>query len=197
MLEHFLTWLVDTIGRLGYPGIVVLMAVESSVIPLPSELVMPPAGYLAALGRMNAALALGSGLLRLAPTVQGPAGPPPRHAAGGKPPAPPQPAASSPDRSTAGAEEPVSTPQPARPNLLASLRQRFDFARRGGPKTSDTPSSEVTPVVESQPAVTVDAGAESPAESVPTSQQIPESDHPAPDTSKTQGRTDVKKNAAG
>ena len=112
-------------------------------------------------------------------------------------PAPPQPAASSPDRSTAGAEEPVSTPQPARPNLLASLRQRFDFARRGGPKTSDTPSSEVTPVVESQPAVTVDAGAESLAESVPTSQQIPESDHPALETSKTQGRTDVKKNAAG
>jgi membrane protein DedA with SNARE-associated domain len=60
MLEQFLTWLVETIGRLGYPGIVVLMAVESSVIPLPSELVMPPAGYLAALGRMNAALALGS-----------------------------------------------------------------------------------------------------------------------------------------
>jgi membrane protein DedA with SNARE-associated domain len=60
MLEQFLSWLVDTIGRLGYPGIVVLMAIESSVVPLPSELVMPPAGYLAALGRMNAALALGS-----------------------------------------------------------------------------------------------------------------------------------------
>jgi len=63
MLEQFLTWLVDTIGRLGYPGIVVLMAVESSVIPLPSELVMPPAGYLVAVGRMNAALALGSAVL--------------------------------------------------------------------------------------------------------------------------------------
>ncbi len=60
MLEQFLTWLVETIGRLGYPGIVVLMAIESSVVPLPSELVMPPAGYLVALGRMNAALALGA-----------------------------------------------------------------------------------------------------------------------------------------
>jgi len=60
MLEQFLTWLVETISRLGYPGIVVLMAIESSVVPLPSELVMPPAGYLVALGRMNAALALGS-----------------------------------------------------------------------------------------------------------------------------------------
>jgi membrane protein DedA with SNARE-associated domain len=58
MFEHFLTWLVDTIGRMGYGGIVVLMAIESSVIPLPSELVMPPAGYLVAMGRMNAALAL-------------------------------------------------------------------------------------------------------------------------------------------
>jgi membrane protein DedA with SNARE-associated domain len=63
MLEQFLTWLVDTIGRLGYPGIVVLMAIESSVVPLPSELVMPPAGYLVALGRMSAPLALGSAVL--------------------------------------------------------------------------------------------------------------------------------------
>lgn len=63
MLEQFLTWLVETISRLGYPGIVVLMAIESSVVPLPSELVMPPAGYLVALGRMNAALALGSAVL--------------------------------------------------------------------------------------------------------------------------------------
>ncbi len=63
MIEHFLLWVVETIGQLGYPGIVVLMAIESSVIPLPSELVMPPAGYLAATGRMDAALALASGIL--------------------------------------------------------------------------------------------------------------------------------------
>ncbi|HVO35241.1 MAG TPA: DedA family protein [Gemmatimonadales bacterium] len=63
MLERFLTWLVDTIGALGYPGIAVLMAIESSVIPLPSEMVMPPAGYLVAMGRMNAALALGACIL--------------------------------------------------------------------------------------------------------------------------------------
>ena len=60
MFEHFLTWLVDTIGRMGYPGIVVLMAIESSVIPLPSEGVMPPAGYLVAMGRMNGWLVMGS-----------------------------------------------------------------------------------------------------------------------------------------
>jgi membrane protein DedA with SNARE-associated domain len=48
-------WLLDTIGAMGYPGIFLLMAMESSVIPVPSELVMPPAGYLAFLGRMNLA----------------------------------------------------------------------------------------------------------------------------------------------
>ena len=63
MLERFLIWLVDTIGALGYPGIIVLMAIESSVIPLPSELVMAPAGYLAATGRMDAWLALACGIL--------------------------------------------------------------------------------------------------------------------------------------
>lgn len=46
-------WLLDTIGAMGYPGIVLLMAMESSVIPVPSELVMPPAGFLAFQGKMN------------------------------------------------------------------------------------------------------------------------------------------------
>jgi len=63
MLERFLVWVVETIGALGYPGIVVLMAIESSVIPIPSELVMAPAGYLAATGRMDAGLALACGIL--------------------------------------------------------------------------------------------------------------------------------------
>lgn len=63
MLERFLQWLVDTVGQLGYAGIVALMAIESSVLPLPSELVMPPAGYLAATGRMNPWLALACGIL--------------------------------------------------------------------------------------------------------------------------------------
>ena len=47
MLTSFFHWLADSVLALGYPGIVVLMAIESSVLPLPSELVMPPAGYLA------------------------------------------------------------------------------------------------------------------------------------------------------
>ncbi len=45
-MEEFFAWLVNTIGTLGYPGIVLLMFIESTFIPLPSELVIPPAGYL-------------------------------------------------------------------------------------------------------------------------------------------------------
>ena len=62
MLSQLTTWLVDTISRLGYSGLVLLMAMESSVLPVPAELVMPPAGYLAAKGEMNLALALVCGV---------------------------------------------------------------------------------------------------------------------------------------
>jgi membrane protein DedA with SNARE-associated domain len=46
-------WLLQTIGSMGYPGIFLLMALESSVLPIPSELVMPPAGYLSQQGEMS------------------------------------------------------------------------------------------------------------------------------------------------
>lgn len=58
MLEELMTGLVNAINRMGYLGIVLLMAMESSVLPVPSELVMPPAGYLAARGQMNLWIAL-------------------------------------------------------------------------------------------------------------------------------------------
>jgi len=63
MLESFIQWLLDRFRDIGYPGIVVLMAVESSIIPLPSELVMPPAGYLAAKGEMSLPLVIVCGVL--------------------------------------------------------------------------------------------------------------------------------------
>jgi membrane protein DedA with SNARE-associated domain len=63
MLSSFFHWLADTVLALGYPGIVILMAIESSLLPLPSELVMPPAGYLAAQGKMNAVTAVLCGAL--------------------------------------------------------------------------------------------------------------------------------------
>lgn len=53
MVATLIQSLLDALSRLGYPGIVALMALESSVIPVPSELVMAPAGYLAAQGRLD------------------------------------------------------------------------------------------------------------------------------------------------
>jgi len=63
MLESFVHWLLERFRDMGYPGIVILMAMESSVLPLPSELVMPPAGYLAAKGEMNIVIAIACGVL--------------------------------------------------------------------------------------------------------------------------------------
>ncbi len=53
MLEHLIDKLLHALLDLGYPGIVALMAMESSILPVPSELVMPPAGYWVAKGEMN------------------------------------------------------------------------------------------------------------------------------------------------
>lgn len=55
-------WLVDTIGRMGYTGIISLMFLESSFFPFPSEVVMPPAGYLAWKGEMSLTLVLLAGI---------------------------------------------------------------------------------------------------------------------------------------
>ena len=62
-MHELINWLVLTIGALGYPGIFLLMAMESSVIPIPSELVMPPAGYLAQQGQMHLFIAILCGTL--------------------------------------------------------------------------------------------------------------------------------------
>lgn len=63
MLERLIDWLLHTLLDLGYPGIVALMAMESSVLPVPSELVMPPAGYWIAKGEMNVWIVLACGVL--------------------------------------------------------------------------------------------------------------------------------------
>jgi membrane protein DedA with SNARE-associated domain len=47
----------------GYPGIVLLMAIESACVPLPSEIIMPFAGYLALTGRFSLAGAATAGAI--------------------------------------------------------------------------------------------------------------------------------------
>jgi membrane protein DedA with SNARE-associated domain len=63
MVENFIDWLLKTLLHVGYPGIIALMALESSILPVPSELVMPPAGYWAAKGQMSFPIALLCGVL--------------------------------------------------------------------------------------------------------------------------------------
>ena len=62
-LHHFINWIVGVVGAWGYPGIFVLMCLESTFVPIPSEIVMPPAGYLASTGQMNLAIAILMGTL--------------------------------------------------------------------------------------------------------------------------------------
>ena len=63
MLETFIHWLLGTIFDWGYIGIFLLMAVESSFVPVPSELILIPAGVLVADGKMNLELVFIAGLL--------------------------------------------------------------------------------------------------------------------------------------
>jgi membrane protein DedA with SNARE-associated domain len=49
LLETWFTWVLTG----GYTGIIVLMAMESSIFPVPSEIVIPPAAFLAAQGKLS------------------------------------------------------------------------------------------------------------------------------------------------
>lgn len=53
VLEPMIDWVVATVELWGYPGIFVMMFLESSFFPFPSEVVMVPAGINVALGKMN------------------------------------------------------------------------------------------------------------------------------------------------
>ena len=49
LLQVWLGWVLTG----GYIGIIVLMAMESSIFPVPSEIVIPPAAFLAAQGQLS------------------------------------------------------------------------------------------------------------------------------------------------
>ncbi len=53
MIHEIAQYLVDSIGTMGYLGIFLLMFLESTFFPFPSEIIMIPAGYLAYQGEMN------------------------------------------------------------------------------------------------------------------------------------------------
>jgi membrane protein DedA with SNARE-associated domain len=53
LLGLLAAFVIGTITQLGYGGVVVLMAIESACIPLPSEVIMPFAGYLVSRGELN------------------------------------------------------------------------------------------------------------------------------------------------
>jgi membrane protein DedA with SNARE-associated domain len=57
MLEKLIAilagWIIAVISTMGYGGVVLLMGIESACIPLPSEIIMPFAGYLVFKGEMT------------------------------------------------------------------------------------------------------------------------------------------------
>lgn len=53
MIENVAQWIIHVISTLGYPGIILTMAIESALIPLPSEIIMPFSGFLVSTGRFD------------------------------------------------------------------------------------------------------------------------------------------------
>ncbi|WP_375394690.1 DedA family protein [uncultured Sphingomonas sp.] len=67
MVEHILAalaaFIIGVIASGGYPGLALLMAIESACVPLPSEIIMPFAGYLVTTGRFDLYLAATAGAM--------------------------------------------------------------------------------------------------------------------------------------
>ena len=53
VISALVSFIVEVISAAGYLGVVVLMAIESACIPLPSEIIMPFAGYLVSTGQFS------------------------------------------------------------------------------------------------------------------------------------------------
>lgn len=53
ILDTFINWITNYISQIGYPAIFILMTLESALIPIPSEVTMPFAGFLVGKGLLN------------------------------------------------------------------------------------------------------------------------------------------------
>jgi membrane protein DedA with SNARE-associated domain len=53
VISALASWIVEVISTAGYFGVVLMMAIESACIPLPSEVIMPFAGYLVSIGQFS------------------------------------------------------------------------------------------------------------------------------------------------
>ena len=62
-MHEIVNAIVEVVGQLGYWGIFIMMFLESTFFPFPSEVAMIPAGYLASKGEMNLILAIVVGTL--------------------------------------------------------------------------------------------------------------------------------------
>jgi membrane protein DedA with SNARE-associated domain len=53
LTDFIFNYVLNIFGQLGYPGIFILMIMESATLPVPSELVLPFGGYLVSQGRLE------------------------------------------------------------------------------------------------------------------------------------------------
>lgn len=62
-IERIVELITEAIAQVSYPAIIALMALESALMPIPSEVVMPFAGFLVARGEMGFWQAVASGVV--------------------------------------------------------------------------------------------------------------------------------------
>lgn len=63
MFDWLATWVTNVIETLGYPGLTILVALENLFPPIPSEVILPLAGFLTGQGKFSFALVLISSTL--------------------------------------------------------------------------------------------------------------------------------------
>jgi membrane protein DedA with SNARE-associated domain len=63
MLENLTGYIIQLINSTGYPGILILMILNSCAIPIPSEVILPFAGFLANMGKLTLPLVIIVGIL--------------------------------------------------------------------------------------------------------------------------------------